>query len=44
MKPINFYDLSDEKRKKIVKEACKGMFEKQKESLKKYERNNPTKR
>lgn len=34
MKPKNFYDLPDKKRKKIMEEAGKGMFEKQEEVLK----------
>ena len=44
MKPINFYDLPDEKRKEIVKGAMEEAEKLQKKLVKKYERKYPTKR
>ena len=44
MKPINFYDLPDEKRKEIVKEAMEEAEKLQAKLVKKYERKHTTKR
>jgi len=44
MKPKNFYDLPDEKRKEIVKGAMEEAEKLQAKLVKKYERKYPTKR